>query len=312
MTLKKKAFVINKININNFQSHQDSELQLDVGVNVIVGSSDSGKSAILRALNWVVNNRPSGDSFTNYESDFCRVAMIVNGYLVERYKDKKNNCYVLDKEEFKAFNKDVPEPIKKIINLSKINFQYQMDSPFMISLTGGQITKELNSIANIDCIDETIKEINKKKTVTKTRLNNLQEQIITRQEELTVYQDLLPELSSILNLMKSKKEEVDKLSDKIDATSNTIMSISDIDSSLSRINKLADTKSNIKFIEEKLLELNEIEKNDKEISVINLQIKNIETIYEKIEKQNVVINNLNKKYARLMPDACPLCGSVIK
>ena len=55
--------MIKKLHIRNFQSHKDSRLIFSDGVNVIVGNSDSGKSAILRALNWVITNRPSGDSY---------------------------------------------------------------------------------------------------------------------------------------------------------------------------------------------------------------------------------------------------------
>ncbi|MFR9297315.1 MAG: AAA family ATPase, partial [Aedoeadaptatus pacaensis] len=43
---------IEKIILVNFQSHVYSELSLSRGVNVIVGPSDSGKTAIMRALRW--------------------------------------------------------------------------------------------------------------------------------------------------------------------------------------------------------------------------------------------------------------------
>jgi len=61
--------VVEKITIKNFQSHEETELQFSSGVNVIVGSSDSGKSAILRALKWVVQNKPSGTAFFTEGSD---------------------------------------------------------------------------------------------------------------------------------------------------------------------------------------------------------------------------------------------------
>jgi len=55
--------MIKYLQIQNFQSHKDSLLEFDPGVNVIVGSSDSGKTAVIRALRWLVWNRPSGDAF---------------------------------------------------------------------------------------------------------------------------------------------------------------------------------------------------------------------------------------------------------
>ena len=45
---------IKKIILQNFQSHKYSIVELDEQLNVIVGPSDSGKSAIIRALKWVL------------------------------------------------------------------------------------------------------------------------------------------------------------------------------------------------------------------------------------------------------------------
>ena len=46
--------MIDKIKIENIQSHKNTELNLSNGINVIVGSSNNGKSAILRALYWAI------------------------------------------------------------------------------------------------------------------------------------------------------------------------------------------------------------------------------------------------------------------
>ena len=52
--------MIHSIKIQNIQSHKDTQLEFNPGINAIVGSSNNGKSAILRALYWVVYNRPLG------------------------------------------------------------------------------------------------------------------------------------------------------------------------------------------------------------------------------------------------------------
>ena len=54
---------LKQITLKNFQSHKDSTIQLDRGLNAIIGPSDSGKSAIIRAIKWVLYNEPSGDFF---------------------------------------------------------------------------------------------------------------------------------------------------------------------------------------------------------------------------------------------------------
>ena len=51
---------IKKIIIDNFQSHEHTEIEFGPGLNVIVGPSDYGKSAVVRALRWVLYNEPRG------------------------------------------------------------------------------------------------------------------------------------------------------------------------------------------------------------------------------------------------------------
>ena len=59
--------MISRIVIHNFQCHKD--LDLDLGRStVLAGNSNSGKTAVLRALYWVLYNTPSGDSYVSYLS----------------------------------------------------------------------------------------------------------------------------------------------------------------------------------------------------------------------------------------------------
>lgn len=48
------------VRLENFQSHADTRLDLGRHLNAIVGPSDQGKSAILRAIWWVLYNEPKG------------------------------------------------------------------------------------------------------------------------------------------------------------------------------------------------------------------------------------------------------------
>ncbi len=54
---------IKELHIREFQSHEATALQFHPGLNVLVGPSDSGKSAIVRALRWCLHNEPRGEAF---------------------------------------------------------------------------------------------------------------------------------------------------------------------------------------------------------------------------------------------------------
>ena len=94
--------MINTIQINDYQSHRKTELNLSPGINVIVGENDKGKSAILRALNWLVNNRPLGEGYIynkldKKEEKEVRVFVSDEHWNIARIKniDKDFNGYFL-------------------------------------------------------------------------------------------------------------------------------------------------------------------------------------------------------------------------
>lgn len=156
--------MINSITLKNFQSHKDTHIEFHSGVNAIVGLSDSGKTAILRALNWVVNNKPSGDAFTSHWGGDCVVTIeLWDGTTVSRGRTKTDNYYSLNGEMYRAFGQDVPEPVRKAFNMNEINIQAQMDAPFLLSSGPGGVAQILNRVANLDVIDKAISSIRKQK-----------------------------------------------------------------------------------------------------------------------------------------------------
>jgi DNA repair protein SbcC/Rad50 len=150
--------MINTLKINNFQSHENSLLEFDPGVNIIIGKSDSGKTAILRALKWLITNKPSGDSFRSSWGGKTEIGISTHeGNKVARIKDKGVNSYWLDDMEFNAFGAGVPEEITKALNVNEINLQAQFDQPFLLTSSPGEVAAHFNKIANIDQIDISMK-----------------------------------------------------------------------------------------------------------------------------------------------------------
>lgn len=153
--------MINQIQIQNFQSHKDSTLKLSPGVNVIVGSSDSGKTAILRALRWLIWNRPTGDEFRSDWGGDTRVEIQTKENIIARFKSKDiPNGYSLDTKVLEAIKTDVPEEIQKTLNIDEINLQRQFDSPFLLNDSPGAVATHFNRIARLDQIDKGLKNVN--------------------------------------------------------------------------------------------------------------------------------------------------------
>jgi exonuclease SbcC len=47
--------VIKRFDLVDFQSHKETHLEFVEGLNVIIGPSDSGKSSVVRALNFLIS-----------------------------------------------------------------------------------------------------------------------------------------------------------------------------------------------------------------------------------------------------------------
>lgn len=198
--------MIKSIQLKNFQSHQDSKLEFGPGINVICGQSDSGKSAIIRAFRWVIENRPGGGSFiSNFSEGECQVIVETNDGFIAREKSKKVNSYWLNEQEIKAMGQDVPEEIAKALNMLPVNIQYQMDSPFLLSQGSGAIAQYLNQTVKLDVIDHATSNIRKQILDVNQNLKSTKSFIEQSEIELLKY-DKIDDLYKHLNFIEKKEE----------------------------------------------------------------------------------------------------------
>ena len=197
--------MIDRLDIENFQSHAHTTLEFHKGVNCIIGSSDVGKSAILRALRWVVFNRPSGDSFRSYGSQTTNASITTNGVTVTRTKGKKN-AYIVAGKLLDAVKMDVPEEVNAALNLNNTNIQRQFDRPFLLDDSPGDVARHFNAIANIDDIDFSLKNIQSWIRKNTSDIEHTEEQIIKVKEALHGY-DKLDHLDSLVTKLEQYDTE---------------------------------------------------------------------------------------------------------
>jgi DNA repair protein SbcC/Rad50 len=161
--------MLKSISSYNFQSHKSTIIDFCDGLNVITGSSDSGKSSVIRAFRWVYENRPSGDSIKNWDSkkeDEVSVGIQLSEGSVCKERINGKVKYLLDTEkgsyEFEAIRSDVPQEIIEFFNLSEYNIQTQHDPYFLLNDSPGEVAKKLNSLVGLDIIDTIFKNLNSK------------------------------------------------------------------------------------------------------------------------------------------------------
>lgn len=177
--------MIQEIRLENFQAHRQLRLALSPGLNVIVGPTDRGKSAIIRAIKWLALHESQDGIITHGETS-VKVGVKTDEGPIVRFRDKKKYGYKLGQAEYLACGKEQPKDVQARHNLSEINFQGQHDPHFLLSLTPGQAAKEINKIVALDDIDVALtwiktREIrsNTEIELSETRCSDLGVQILT-------------------------------------------------------------------------------------------------------------------------------------
>lgn len=295
--------LLDKLKVFNFQSHKETELNFSKGINLIIGESDAGKSSLIRALNWIINNKPSGDSFRSFWGGTTKVCLIIDNETIRRKRgDKINEYYYLGM--YKAFRNEIPEYVKRKLNIGEINLQKQLDSPFLFSLNAGEVARYLNKIVSLDVIDKSMTNMGKIIREENSKLKYEKERIVELKEKKKNLSWVKEANEKLLNL-----ENMDK---KLKSLSNKKEVIENI------LNEYYSIKRKYEIILRKIKKTPDINK----IMKLRTSYETIELKYLDLEKQIDLYNNMKKDMNKLeeilkekeklfkdkFPDYCPMCG----
>lgn len=295
--------MISLLELRNFQAHRKLNLPLDPAITTIVGPSDVGKSAILRALALLVFNRPGGLAFIHRGKAQAAVALEFDGHRVERIRSKSDNLYFIDGKELKAFGADVPQEILKLLQLSEYNFQGQLDPPFWFTATPGEVSRALNAVVDLSLIDEVATSI--ASTLRRTKI-----EVEIRQEELTKAEaeikEALPAREMDADL--EQLEALDQQGRKLNQESYELEDI--LDSLGAKDVIIQEGREKVKELEELVRLSTEIQKLEVESLALSRILAGIKTA---TDQQARAADNRDQLQDQLnQVKTCPLCGSSLK
>lgn len=264
--------MLQELGLKNYQSHKDTVLKFDKGVNIIIGESDVGKTAIIRALRWLVWNRPGGDSFRSTWGGDTVVKATFEDTVVARKKGGTNE-YLVNDISYSDFGANVPEDIVKILNIDEVNLQQQLDQPFLLSETPGQIATYFNKIAGIDLIDRGMKNVQKEiRDVTKV-LEIRRKDLKEKKQQLIQYEDIETIETSLQVLEGLETKMIEKETEK------------------SELENLVDNLKNIQYL---IKEEQQILKAEKPVNDLLDKITERKTVETKLEKLKRLLLLLEK------------------
>lgn len=277
---------IESLEAGNFQSHKKLKMLFSNGVNIIRGSSGTGKSAIVRIFRWVLLNKPRGEFFRSYfalKSEDIYAIVKKEKHTIERFRGSGDNCYKIDnKKELEAIGTDVPDEVQQILNLNSLNIQSQHDGFFLLnSSSSGEVARKLNELVGLDIIDKSIKICSGKITKQKALIEELKDTIETTSEKI--------EKLAWIDKAEKDIENIKSLEDKCQKASLKLKALREIKENLSnnekRLKKIRDFLKSEKQAESLFKEL-------KKLEAISTRKINLSVLKEQISDNNDKLNDM--------------------
>jgi exonuclease SbcC len=197
---------IKSLEIKNFQCHDHLALDFCTGLNAITGESDRGKSAVIRALRWLIFNKPDGQQMRKHGSKETIVsAELDDGTIITRSRSSVTNRYTIKKKGGKEtaldnFGVRVPEPIAEAFGIGtaklsetmevELSIGSQFDPPFMLYESGSVRAQMLGTLSKTALIDSTIRTINNEVRMRGRHANMIEESVKGIEAELAGFANL--------------------------------------------------------------------------------------------------------------------------
>ena len=209
-----------KVTIENFQSISKGELEFTQGINIIVGQSNSGKSAILRAVKGAVLNTSGSQKYIKNGTKGFKVGIEYQGNSIEWSRTSRSPEYVINGEKYAKTGSSnlldflVNSGFTLDENKSLMNVESELELPFPFDKSNSELFKLFEK--NIFCISDSTaitKLIKSDEEETASRKDNAEYELTRLQDKLTAIEELEKEVD--LNWLVSKRGELANLaSDK--------------------------------------------------------------------------------------------------
>ena len=210
-----------KVTLENFQSISKGELEFTQGINIIVGQSNSGKSAILRAIKGAILNTSGSQKYIKNGTKGFKVGMEYQGNSIEWSRTSKSPEYVINGEKYaKTGSSNLMDFLDNSgftldENKSLMNVESELELPFPFDKTNGELFKLFEK--NIFCISASTaitKLIKSDEEETASKKDNAEYELSRLQNKLTAIEELEKEVD--LNWLVSKRGELANLATDIE------------------------------------------------------------------------------------------------
>ena len=340
--------MLSKLKIFNFRANRKQEIELSPKITCLTGKSFAGKSSAIGALKWLILNKPAGDSFIHWDSpkQQSTVRLTIDNHKIMRRRSASINLYKLDNKEYKAFGNEVPQSIAGLLNISEINFQGQQEPAFWFCQTAGEVSRQLNSIINLEVIDKTLANVASEIRHTQSTITVIEQRLVIlkqQKDNLAYVDDLDTDLQTVEKLEKRHLKNVSDCSLLADLVNKAIKLRSERKNAAERASdgqivlSKGELYLEIKTKAEKLAELiesgwkqqqilrnkppsmksvedakSEYEEITEQIYELELRILSLTNKEERVCQTKGELEKCQIQFNKVAGNKCPLCGNQLK
>lgn len=292
---KRTSSKIKSVTLENFQSHAHTKIDFHDGLNIIVGESNNGKTAIIRAIIWVIDNQPLGTDFIMAGEDTCVVRIDYDdGTYIERGRTRKDTGYYkvgyydengnFKDQTYRGFTNAIPVEVANIHQMPKVNITKdiethlnvlsQLDAPFLITESSQVKAAAIGRITGTHVIDAAVKDTNKKIRSNKVLIKDVDKSIKDTESQISALPDVslmekvLTAYNTVIASIKASQFVIQKLESYQDEIEDIDRNIAGIKEEYSKcrvlmsiqqlVDKATATFKEVKFLDLKLEELSNI------------------------------------------------------
>lgn len=294
---------MHRITIHNFQSHKDTVLELSPTVNSLEGVSDSGKSAVLRAMLWCLTNKPDGVAFaSNWAKDKkgkLKDEVSVSIDNITRSRNATVNGYTRlvagkDPQTYEALKGTVPPDIENAINIGNVNIQRQMDPPFLLSSTPGDAARYVNELIGLEEIDTYQKALKGKAHDNANSLKDETKRLADAEASLAQYdwvvgaKEKVDELARVESACTSLEDDLAKLAD-LDALEEVSKRLDDAKALEKKVTKLIASCPDTKALESDVAALRQVD----EVDALTAQLIEDKAVASTADDKIIALSQIN-------------------
>lgn len=318
--------LIDRLKVTDFQSIESADIELGK-FTVIVGPSNSGKSALLRALKAVVRNVNTPSAVRAGKGAFTST-VVFDGSAVAIERGKSQSTYKVilpdgTEDVFTKSGRAVPEEIQGLLRLPDpegpdLTFSSQIDPPFLLAETGTVAAKMLGDLTNVSRLHAAAKEANRRR-LEASKLADLRKKdavaIVTRLKN--EYGDIKEHAATVkqaradFDAVKAQVSEAEKIDGILEALDLIDSSEKQLQAALDAMPEPADIEAEAQragaLMGERAVLMDIIER----LAVIASSEDNL---VSGISAMDVEIAGLEEAHHDALVDLgqCPTCGQVVK